>query len=78
MYKENDDADGDRPFRSCERCGQPFASTLQMTDLKDVLPQVGFDYSLPRDASGNYQDHCPSCRRALVALAQSRAVGGFG
>lgn len=23
MYKENDDADGERPFRSCERCGRP-------------------------------------------------------
>jgi hypothetical protein len=38
---------------------------------------VGFDYSLPH-GGGNYQDHCPQCRRAVVALAQSRAVGGFG
>ena len=48
-----------------------------MTDLKEVLPQVGFDYSLPGEA-GNYQDHCPACRRKLVTLAQSRAVAGFG
>jgi hypothetical protein len=75
-YYKREGADGEQ--ERCARCGQPFASTLQMTDLKDVLPQVGFDYSLPRDASGNYQDHCPCCRRALVALAQSRAVGGFG
>jgi len=61
----------------CSRCGLPFASTLQMTDLKEVLPQVGFDYSLPRER-GSYQDHCPSCRRKIVALAQSRAVAGFG
>jgi hypothetical protein len=60
----------------CARCGEPFASVLQMTDLKEVLPQVGFDYSLP--AGGNYQDHCPPCRRRMVTLAQSRAVGGFG
>jgi hypothetical protein len=65
------------PQQVCARCGQPFASTLQMTDLKQVLPQVGFDYSLA-GPGGNYQDHCPRCRRALVALAQSRAVGGFG
>jgi hypothetical protein len=46
-----------------------------MTDLKTVLPQVGFDYSAP---GGNYQDHCPTCRRRLVTLAQSQRVGGFG
>jgi hypothetical protein len=67
----------DGPQQSCARCGEPFASQLQMTDLKEVLPQVGFDYAVTRTGA-NYQDHCPRCRRALVALAQSRAVGGFG
>ena len=65
------------PQQVCARCHEPFASQLQMTDLKEVLPQVGFDYSVPH-SGGNYQDHCPRCRRAVVALAQSRAVGGFG
>jgi hypothetical protein len=65
------------PQQACARCGEPFASQLQMADLKDVLPQVGFDYAVA-PGGGNYQDHCPRCRRALVALAQSRAVGGFG
>jgi hypothetical protein len=64
------------PPQTCARCGDPFASALQMGDLKDVLPLVGFDYSLPE--GGNYQDHCPACRRRLVTLAQSQAVGGFG
>jgi hypothetical protein len=63
--------------QQCARCGLPFASRLQMGDLKDVLPQVGFDYGIPH-TDGSYQDHCPRCRRAMVALAQSRAVGGFG
>jgi hypothetical protein len=62
--------------QACARCGVPFASQLQVTDLREVLPQVGFDYSVA--GGGNYQDHCPSCRRKLVALAQSRAVAGFG
>jgi len=69
------------PQQACARCGEPFASQLQVGDLKEVLPQVGFDYSVPGrgDPPGrNYQDTCPRCRRALVALAQSRAVGGFG
>jgi hypothetical protein len=75
MYYKREGEAG--PQQVCVRCGQPFASQLQMTDLKEVLPQVGFDYSVPR-GDGNYQDNCPRCRRALVALAQSRAVGGFG
>jgi len=60
----------------CSRCGGAFASAQQMADLKDVLPQVGFDYLI--DGGGNYQDICPSCRRAHVTLAQSARVGGFG
>jgi hypothetical protein len=72
-YYKREGAEG--PQQACARCGEPFASQLQMTDLKEVLPQVGFDYS---SATGNYQDHCPRCRRTLVALAQSHAVGGFG
>jgi hypothetical protein len=64
------------PQQVCSRCGEPFASVMQMNDLKEVLPQVGFDYSM--QGGGSYQDHCPVCRRKVVALAQSRAVGGFG
>ena len=64
------------PQQRCTRCGEPFASVLQMTDLKEVLPQMGFDYALV--GGGSYQDHCPLCRRRLVTLAQSRRVGGFG
>jgi len=74
-YYKRENAEG--PSQACSRCGEPFASQLQMTDLKEVLPQVGFHYDRP-DGSGSYQDHCPACRRSLVALAQSRAVGGFG
>ncbi len=64
------------PQQRCSRCEEPFAAALQMDDLKEVLPQVGFDYSQP--GGGSYQDLCPRCRRTVVALAQSQAVGGFG
>ena len=64
------------PQAHCTECGQPYASQMQVDDLKAVLPQVGFDYSLP--SGGSYQDICPPCRRRLVTLAQSQRVGGFG
>lgn len=60
----------------CRRCGTEFASAQQIADLKEVLPQVGFDYG--DSQGGNYQDTCPRCRRAQVTLAQSARVGGFG
>jgi hypothetical protein len=60
----------------CGRCGAAFASAQQIDDLKAVLPEVGFDYTIA--GGGNYQDTCPQCRRAQVALAQSARVGGFG
>ena len=39
--------------------------------------QLVFDYAAA-DGAGNYQDTCPKCRRAQLALAQSARVGGFG
>ena len=60
----------------CRECDSPYASARQIGDLKDVLPQVGFDYS--DSGGGNWQDVCPSCRRKLVTAAQVTRVGGFG
>lgn len=63
----------------CWRCGDEFAAALQVHDLKDVLPHVGFDYTASNDPNtGNWQDTCPRCRRALVTRAQAARVGGFG
>ena len=73
FYKQ---AGAEGPQQHCRRCGEPFASTMQMGDLKDVLPQLGFDYD--DDDGGNWQDTCPRCRRHTVTLAQSARVGGFG
>jgi len=61
----------------CRRCGDEFASAQQIADLKEILPELGFDYRT-RQESGSYQDTCPRCRRASVTLAQSARVGGFG
>ncbi len=62
----------------CRTCSEPYASLMQIDDLKTVLPQVGFDYSIAESNGGNWQDTCPPCRRKQVALAQTRRVGGFG
>lgn len=53
----------------CARCGQRFASRMHIDDLKRVLPQVGFNYSMPGRVS-NWQELCPSCKRKSLSLAQ--------
>ncbi|HJR93663.1 MAG TPA: MFS transporter [Acidimicrobiia bacterium] len=73
FYKQAGEESGEQV---CVVCGEGFASQLQMADLKDVLPQLGFDYSTP--TGDHYQDVCPRCRRRLVGLAQVDRVGGFG
>ncbi len=64
------------PQQQCRVCGAPYASALQVGDLRDVLPQVGLDYELAD--GGSWMEVCPPCRRATVAYAQSSGVGGFG
>jgi hypothetical protein len=56
------------PQQHCDRCGQPFASALWVSDLEKVEAELGFDYRLPD--GGHYQRVCPQCRRALFGLAQ--------
>lgn len=70
------DAGAESGEHTCAECGEGFASRLQMEDLKEVLPQVGFDYRM--DGDRHYQDLCPRCRRIVVGQAQSARVGGFG
>ena len=55
-YYKRANADGPAGA-SAARCGEAFASAQQVADLKEVLPQVGFDYGI--DGGGNYQDTCP-------------------
>jgi NNP family nitrate/nitrite transporter-like MFS transporter len=55
----------------CARCGQRFASKMQIDDLRKVLPQVGFDYATPGPA-GHWQALCPACKRKSLSSAQLR------
>ena len=55
-------------FAHCGRCGQPYASQLQVGDLKTVQEALGIQYQL--DDGTHYQDVCPQCRRKNLALTQ--------
>lgn len=55
----------------CVRCDQRFASRLHLEDLKQVLPQVGFDFRLDGKVA-HWQDLCPACKRKSLAFSQIR------
>jgi hypothetical protein len=60
----------------CLRCGEGYASRLQVDDLKSVLDDLGFNFRFSTAAGElHYQDVCPPCRRRLLALNQGRALG---
>jgi MFS transporter, NNP family, nitrate/nitrite transporter len=56
---------------ACARCGERFASRMQVDDLRRVLPELGFDYAISGPA-GHWQALCPPCKRKSVASAQLR------
>ena len=55
----------------CSRCGTAFASRMHIDDLKTILPQLGFDYTMA-GSTGNWQNVCPACKRKALAFAQLR------
>ncbi len=72
-YKEEGAETAQAP---CGRCGETFASLLQVTDLKQVLGELGMDYTY--EDGTHYQDICPTCRRKMLAVNQLEAIGGPG
>jgi hypothetical protein len=54
----------------CARCGERFASEMQIGDLDIVLRDLGFDYEMA--SSGTWQHVCPSCKRKAFATSQLR------
>ncbi len=65
-------AGGEDAGAHCARCGQRFASQMQIDDLNRVLPQLGFDYRIDGPA-GTWQGLCPACKRTTLATAHLRA-----
>jgi hypothetical protein len=66
---ERHGAHGEGAF--CARCGQRYASRMQIDDLQRVLPELGFDYRIG-GAAGTWQGLCPACKRTSLATAQLR------
>lgn len=61
------------PGASCARCGQRYASRMQIEDLQRVLPALGFDYRIGGPA-GHWTALCPACKRVALAQAQLRTI----
>ncbi len=57
---------------ACKRCGEVYASRMQVEDLIAVERGLGYSYDLD-GGDDHYQRYCPQCRRAMTALAQGRA-----
>jgi hypothetical protein len=62
------------PQAACRRCGEVFASRMHVEDLIIVERELGYRYELPDRHSEHYQWICPRCRRAMLAIAQGRAM----
>jgi len=64
------------PRAHCRRCGEDYASAMQVNDLKQVLDELGFDYRFASpQGDAHYQDICPACRRRVLARNQGRLLG---
>ena len=55
----------------CRRCDREYAPLAQVEDLIDVERELGYRYEMaPATGVDHYQRICPSCRRAMLGLAQ--------
>jgi len=60
----------------CARCGDAYASKMQIEDLIEVERQLGYRYDAPVAGVDHYQQICPRCRRLLPAFVQGRLWHG--
>ena len=68
LYQQHGAADAGA---MCARCGQRYASRMQIDDLQRVLPELGFDYRIAGPAA-TWQGLCPACKRTTLAVTQMR------
>lgn len=60
----------------CALAGTPFASEMQLGDLRSTLPALGFDYASRSPGAPDWLSLSPAGKRRLLARAQARAKGG--
>jgi nitrate reductase gamma subunit len=56
----------------CKRCNEPYASQMQIDDLIYVEKALGYRYDMAGGEADHYQQICPKCRRAMLAIAQNQ------
>jgi hypothetical protein len=61
---------------ACRRCKQEFAPLLQINDLIEVERELGYRYETNIPGVEHYQRICPSCRRAMLGIAQGELWAG--
>jgi NNP family nitrate/nitrite transporter-like MFS transporter len=61
----------------CATCGEGFAGSMHVQDLKEVLHDVDLDWKLDGPVR-HYSDVCPRCRRRLFGFTQGRLLGRAG
>jgi hypothetical protein len=71
-------ADAASPPAKCASCGEAFAGSLHVSDLKEVLDGVDMNWKLDGRAVRHYADVCPACRRRLFGFAQGALLGRSG
>ena len=68
LYHETGDAGA---AAQCMHCGQRFASAMHINDLRNVLSQLGFNYTI-HGSGEHWQALCPACKRKALAAGQIR------
>jgi len=58
---------------ACRRCGEALPSPQFISDLKDVLNDLGQDYDIGED--NILQDYCPTCKRVLRGQSYYAVTG---
>jgi hypothetical protein len=61
---------------ACRRCHSQFAPELQVEDLIEIERELGYRYETASPGIDHYQRICPSCRRALLGIAQGDLWSG--